>query len=368
MRKRRLEEKTSFFNTCESEGEPHSPHNQKPQTPFCRPGSPFSALSSLNHEVYKNDLTCIQEPVNEEEESELVLVTEERKENEDDEDEEEAPMYVRELYKFLGPDLAEYFLHPTSKDLITSSPKKKLFQTPTGAGDLWKLLRKNSQRKLSREDSKLSTTSKGSGFVRLPKSRFEESVNLYNKTIGLMYRAAEVNQNKASLIMTNNPLPDLNSWQWKDTPMRYLCKEAFERSSDSNKHLHLPPLKFHKNQLTGIARKASNVNTGSTKAGKRTYRFASEDSFKGTGQFSKRCAERKEQNLRPKQFYATKAVPKPVGTGNADVKQGCSDDSLESKASWERLSYSTNSGSKHSVSVPGDGDFRHGKASQWLFK
>nr|XP_033813934.1 testis-specific gene 13 protein-like isoform X3 [Geotrypetes seraphini] len=352
-------------STAGTADEPHSPHNQRPQIPLCRPGSPFSALLSLNNEVYKNDLTCIQEPVKEEEETELVLVTGERKENE--EDQKVTPMYVRELYKLLGPDLAEYFLHPTSKELSTASSGKELFQRTTvnsSAKDLWNLLREKSENKFSQLEKKLATTYKDSGFVWLSKSRFEERVSLYKKTIGLMYRAAEINQNKASLIMANNPLPDLNSWQWKDTPTRYLCADTFERPADSNKHLHLPPLKCHKNQLTGTARNTSNVITTSTKAGKRSYRFASEDSFKSVGQFSKRCVERKEQSLRPKQSYTGKAAPNSASKENADKKQGCFVESVESKVQWEPLSLPASTDPK--VSVPGDGDFRHGKASQWL--
>ncbi|XP_029472338.1 testis-specific gene 13 protein [Rhinatrema bivittatum] len=341
-------------STAEARDAPHGPPNQRPRTPFCLPPSPSSA--PLSH---AKGLKPIQEPL-----EELVPVTEQG------EGDEELPRYVRELYKFLGQGLAEYFLHPTWQESSRPSSRRELFLQATEnprSEDLWRLLREKSQAKLPHQVTKLSAEHQESGFLRRPRSRFEERLGLYRKTIGLLYRAAEINQDKASLMMTNNPLPDVNSWQWKDTPMTYLCKDAFERKPTDAKHLQLPPLKFHKNQLMGTAKKVSTLTSGTVKAGKRSYRFVSEDTFRSAGQFSKRCAERRELNQRPKDFfYMTKAAPVPTKTESAHTKQVRSAKPVEGKAPWEPLTYSATLESRPSVTAPGEGDFRHGKAPQWL--
>lgn len=66
-------------------------------------------------------------------------------------------------------------------------------------------------------------------FVPLNDDKFQDYLDGRKRNTELMSRSSEFNQDKTTLIVTNNPLPDLNSSDRKDTPMKFFCKEHLER-------------------------------------------------------------------------------------------------------------------------------------------
>ncbi|CAM4501681.1 unnamed protein product [Caretta caretta] len=130
-------------------------------------------------------------------------------------------------------------------------------------------------------------------FVPLTDAKFQDYINGRKRCAKLMCRSSEFNQDKTTLIVTNNPLPDLNSSQRKDTPMKFFCKEHLRRGIDARSQLHLPPLKTQ--QLT-----EAGINFDEGKVGKSLqFRFSTDNDFKTEGQFSKSYAERRLLKLYP---------------------------------------------------------------------
>ncbi|KYO38844.1 testis-specific 13 protein isoform C [Alligator mississippiensis] len=61
--------------------------------------------------------------------------------------------------------------------------------------------------------------------------------------------SSQFNQDKTTLIATNNPLPDLTHSPQVDTPMKFFTKEQVGKSFSSKSQIHFPVLKRQPNQL-----------------------------------------------------------------------------------------------------------------------
>ncbi|KAM4678092.1 testis-specific gene 13 protein [Discoglossus pictus] len=214
------------------------------------------------------------------------------------------------------------------------------------------------------EVNKLPERLRSSGFSQLPPSHLQESIWRFRRTLGLMCRASESNQEKAMLIMTNNPLPDLNIWQQKDSSLGYLCKAPSQRKkvSDQEKPFHLPPLKMSQTQPSGTKNSRS-IQTPST--GKKNYRFGNDEFFKSNGEYTKRCNTRKEQI----QWALPKSTYQHMLRMTSDDKQaarGSTQAPAGRRLSWAPLTLAALMDSSRAVTVPGEGSFRHGQSPRWL--
>ncbi|XP_059843077.1 uncharacterized protein LOC132403627 [Hypanus sabinus] len=148
-----------------------------------------------------------------------------------------------------------------------------------GSAELWSLLRENSEAKLALMDAKMSNTFKSvfsiytrdlqmkqepqlhldclrddweEDFQKLPRAQFHKSASHVHNCLGLMKRASTINKDRATVIIANNPLADLNDLDGKDTPMRFLSKNPSKLKHPLRKHLTLPPLKDGKCRPSSI--------------------------------------------------------------------------------------------------------------------
>ncbi|XP_072922866.1 uncharacterized protein [Hemitrygon akajei] len=148
-----------------------------------------------------------------------------------------------------------------------------------GSAELWSLLRENSEAKLALMDAKMSNTFKSvfsiytrdlqmkqepqlhldclrddweEDFQKLPRAQFHKSASHVHNCLGLMKRASTINKDRATVIIANNPLADLNDLDGKDSPMRFLSKNQSKLKHPLRKHLTLPPLKDGKCQPSSI--------------------------------------------------------------------------------------------------------------------
>ncbi|XP_055509370.1 uncharacterized protein LOC129707926 isoform X2 [Leucoraja erinacea] len=148
-----------------------------------------------------------------------------------------------------------------------------------GSAELWSLLRENSEAKLALMDAQMSNVFKSvfsiytrdlrmkqdrhlhlnclsddweQDFEKLHHARFHKCASHVRNSLGLMNSAATINKNRASVIIANNPLPDINDMHGKDSPMRFLGKNPSKLKYPLRKHLTLPPLKESKHPSSNI--------------------------------------------------------------------------------------------------------------------
>ncbi|CAM5086216.1 unnamed protein product [Eretmochelys imbricata] len=195
-------------------------------------------------------------------------------------------------------------------------------------------------------------------FVPLTDAKFQDYLNGRKRCAKLMCRSSEFNQDKTTLIVTNNPLPDLNSSQRKDTPMKFFCKEHLRRGIDARSQLHLPPLKTQ--QLT-----EAGIHFDEGKVGKSLqFRFSTDNDFKTEGQFSKSYAERRLLKLYPHLHF--QAFPRLATEDVQSLPRKDSKPTRETSCQWEPLTLSSLFEAKPTVNAPGKNGFRCGKVSQWV--
>ncbi|XP_041058646.1 uncharacterized protein LOC121285838 isoform X2 [Carcharodon carcharias] len=120
-----------------------------------------------------------------------------------------------------------------------------------GSAELWSLLRESSEAKIALLDAQMSKDFKEQDFQKLHQAQFQKCVSHMRNSLGLMNRASESNQDRASAIIGNNPIPNLNDLDGKDTPMRFLSNMPSKLSCPGRKQRTLPPLKHRRQQSAG---------------------------------------------------------------------------------------------------------------------
>ncbi|XP_074840309.1 testis-specific gene 13 protein [Carettochelys insculpta] len=197
-------------------------------------------------------------------------------------------------------------------------------------------------------------------FLPLTDAKFQDYLNGRKRYLQLMSRSSELNQDKTTLIVTNNPLPDLNSNHRKDTPMKFFCKEHLGKGIDSKSQLHLPLLKTQQNQLTGPGTQVAAGKVGKSQQ----FRFSTDNDFKTEGWFSKIYAERRLLRRYPHLHFQVFPRLKPKDVQSLSRKG--SKPAREVSCQWEPLTLSCLFEAKPIVTVPGKHNFKHGKVSQWV--
>ncbi|XP_073506845.1 testis-specific gene 13 protein isoform X2 [Phyllobates terribilis] len=252
--------------------------------------------------------------------------------------------HVLHLQKFLGEQLAQQFLD-SSYEVTVKSGQPLLVRKPgQSAKDYWRLLREHSEAQLQKMTISQSTL-KCSLFAKIPTSKFLDQIQDFRRTLEIMYRASKINQNKAVLIMSNNPLTDFIEWQENESPMQYFCKEVIQNQCSDKKDINAFRVQL-------------------TEAGKKSYRFVTEDTCKKLkGEFSNRCRIRKSQVLEGTD-YPSRCIQLP---SKDESEAGSSITEPTTTAhSWESLTYTALMDSRPSITVPGRGNFRHGQPTKWI--
>ncbi|XP_066490609.1 testis-specific gene 13 protein [Tiliqua scincoides] len=174
-------------------------------------------------------------------------------------------------------------------------------------------------------------------FIPLTDAEFQERLEKHRGEIAIMLKSSEFNQDKTTLIVTNNPLPLLISGQQLATRFQFFSKDLLETSCGWESMV------FEQNKLFC-----------------HTCRFATDKDFKTEAQFSKGYAERRLQKMYPHlcthtNLAAKKREPLPRIEG------------WSPKIShWEPLTLSCLTEIRPTLIAPGDNGFRYGKAPLWV--
>ncbi|XP_048409706.1 uncharacterized protein LOC125463075 isoform X2 [Stegostoma tigrinum] len=99
-------------------------------------------------------------------------------------------------------------------------------------------------------------------FQNLHQAQFQKCVQHLRNSLGLMNRASESNQERATAIIANNPIPDLNDVDGKDSPMRFLSKPPAKLKYPVRKQIILPPLKQRRQRSADISNASKQEEQG----------------------------------------------------------------------------------------------------------
>uniref|UniRef100_A0A2K6F6F6 Testis specific 13 n=1 Tax=Propithecus coquereli TaxID=379532 RepID=A0A2K6F6F6_PROCO len=191
------------------------------------------------------------------------------------------------------------------------------------------------------------------------------------KTTSFMLKAAEYDQDKTSLIMTNNPLPFSINQEEKDSAPKYFPKELLLKVMESyhqhksTKNLCLPLMPQKKKLRSGLKPVFPLTQLDdSTSKREQWFRFSTDNDFKSEGKYSKQCALRKQKKMYPRLNFA----PVCERDMRKDVSKKSESEMPKSKVTWEPLTLSTLLEEKPTRTVPGESAFRNGRAQQWIIK
>ncbi|XP_067325459.1 testis-specific gene 13 protein [Anolis sagrei] len=188
-------------------------------------------------------------------------------------------------------------------------------------------------------------------FVPVTDAEFRERLERHRGEIALMLRSSEFNQDKTTLIVTNNPLPLLISGQHLPSPFQFFPRDLLGKTVSIREPHYLPPVKVPPEQLVGPVVKQLHKPA--------PFRFATRNDFKTEARFSKNYAEKRLQrlypNLRTHMRPDLQKEPLPCIQGFAFPS-----------AQWEPLTMSCLIEMRPTMTVPGEDGFRYGKAPLWI--
>ncbi|XP_061496315.1 testis-specific gene 13 protein [Rhineura floridana] len=189
-------------------------------------------------------------------------------------------------------------------------------------------------------------------FLPLTDAEFQERLERRKGEIAIMLRSSEFNQDKTTLIVTNNPFPLFISGQQLSTPFQYFPEDLLGRGVSRQESSRLPPLTLSQRQLMGPSvRKLQKPAE---------FRFATKKDFKSEAHFSKGYAERRLQRLYPQLHTHSRLGPKKPEP--LPFIQGWS----PLMTNWEPLTISCLAETRRTIIAPGDDGFRYGKAPLWI--
>ncbi|XP_073475510.1 testis-specific gene 13 protein isoform X2 [Aquarana catesbeiana] len=293
--------------------------------------------------------------------------------NEATEKKTELEPHILLLHKFLGKQFAERFLDPSNEVPVSRVQPLHLDTEGCGAKDYWKLLREHSEARLMQDiATDISGAFMNPGVSHLPPSKLLDEIRDHKRTLWLMSRVSEINQEKAILFMTKYPLPDVNEWQNTSSLPKYLNKDTFltKKINQLEKSFHLPPLKTTNSFWT----KNKHISTVPKMVVGNNYRIyfpsrlLTEDTFHGfKGGFSKRCNDIGFQRQMPglKSPYQHQTLNHQSIIHANESEPSCSTTNGSGSPEWEPLTYTALTDSKPSITVLGRGHFRHGQQPQW---
>ncbi|XP_006158900.1 testis-specific gene 13 protein [Tupaia chinensis] len=182
------------------------------------------------------------------------------------------------------------------------------------------------------------------------------------KTTSFMLKVTEYDQDKTSLIMTNNPLPCPISQQEKNNTPQYFSHELLlkeiHQQHKSSEDFSLPQIPLKKMLGSGLkpVLPVTLLGDSTTKQGQ-WFRFSTDKDFKTEGKYSKVYASRKQKKMYPQLNFA------PV---RERVFKKTVNGMPTSKTIWEPLTLSSLLAVKPTRIVSGESAFRNGRAQQWI--
>ncbi|KAI5274146.1 Testis-Specific 13 Protein [Manis pentadactyla] len=185
------------------------------------------------------------------------------------------------------------------------------------------------------------------------------------KIKSFMLKVAEYDQDKALLILTNNPLPCPIDHQGKDItptyfPNELLLKESYHHPKPTE-NFHLP-LMSHRKKLRSELKPIFPVTLleeNPTSKREQWFRFSTDNDFKSEGKYSKAYALKKQEKMYPQLNFA------PV---YKRVSRKPQSEVPTSKVIWEPLTLSSLLEEKPTRTAPGESSFGNGRAQKWIIK
>ncbi|XP_073094561.1 testis-specific gene 13 protein [Manis javanica] len=217
----------------------------------------------------------------------------------------------------------------------------------------------------------------------------QKSLARNRKIKSFMLKVAEYDQDKALLILTNNPLPCPIDHQGKDItptyfPNELLLKESYHHPKPTE-NFHLPlmshrkklrselkpifptenfhlPVMSHRKKLRSELKPIFPVTLleeNPTSKREQWFRFSTDNDFKSEGKYSKAYALKKQEKMYPQLNFA------PV---YKRVSRKPQSEVPTSKVIWEPLTLSSLLEEKPTRTAPGESSFGNGRAQNWIIK
>ncbi|XP_067855171.1 uncharacterized protein [Heptranchias perlo] len=131
---------------------------------------------------------------------------------------DDEPEYKKQLYRLFGPRVAKSFLQPQFDNPQANPWVQEILERMGGqvsAEDLWRIVREDSRSLLEAYSQELQ----GCGLDR----RTGAGVNKHlSPGVNVMRRAFQLQQGHTTLILSSNPLPNLNDSAGLEGPRRFL--------------------------------------------------------------------------------------------------------------------------------------------------
>ncbi|XP_068132102.1 testis-specific gene 13 protein-like isoform X2 [Hyperolius riggenbachi] len=283
------------------------------------------------------------------------------------EEKPEMEPHILLLHKFFGQQFTERLLDSSYE--IPDRPVHPLLlgREGYGADDYWRLLRDHSEAQMTQHITDIPGKLMSSNFSQFPPSKRLDRIRGHKKSLGLMARAAEINEERAMLMLANNPLTYFTEWKNKHPPIRYPSKDTLftKKVNDLQKTFHLPSLNA-KNANTsneGISDKLTlpGVNMN--------YRLSTEEISHGLKPDVSKCHHNKKDpryTIRSKRNSKSKEYTQMANLHISEDASPYSPMSDHRSLAWEPLTFTALMDSSHSLSVSGRGYFRHGQPTFWL--
>ncbi|XP_038609083.1 testis-specific gene 13 protein isoform X2 [Tachyglossus aculeatus] len=207
-------------------------------------------------------------------------------------------------------------------------------------------------------------------YYKPPKpSRLQRFLTHFRRDKGLMFRLLEFDREMTTLILTNNPFPNLLDWQGEDTLLRYFSQELLnEKQQKSKEHVSFPPLVPQRKTERARTNQdfAVTLVEDPKPRQRRWFRFSTDSDFKTEGRFSKGCAKKKQKKMYPQLCFAPAPRTADEMLGLAPGKSGIMKSRGNSTMAKEPLTLATLLEENPTKDVPGEHGFRYGRAPQWL--
>ncbi|XP_016076611.1 PREDICTED: testis-specific gene 13 protein [Miniopterus natalensis] len=207
-------------------------------------------------------------------------------------------------------------------------------------------------------------------YEPLKPTALQKRVARNRKMLSFMLKVTEYDEDKTSLIMTNNPLPCPMEQQGKDNTPKYFSKELLLKVMES---YHLKPtenfglsLLSQKKRLRPELKPVFPVTLlkDPTSKQKQWFRFSTNNDFKSEGTYSMVCTLRKQKNMYPQLTFAQ--VYKRDMT--KEISKKSDSDKPTGEMNWEPLTLPSLQEQKPTRTAPGESAFRNGRAQQWFTK
>lgn len=340
----------------------------------------------------------------------------------------EVPWHHAQLYQLYGQE-ADYFLHPKQPEpqqTRQTHPKLRHQKGHIGAGELWETLRKDSNTKLLRNDQRFPQELKAafSAFVRerltlkhgqpversfcatkdvpdierlMDQSKLRH-VRMYRHKTELMYRSSLNNKDRTSILLHNNPMPDITETGQVDSISRYLPSWLDDESEISEaeymKWIQNAPERegetaegdnvrrsAHSRQLSESTKELQSIwhslSTHHKQPKTPRYRFLTEKAAACEGSFSQKFQEERENKdkLQPHHvlpFKSHSALELSLPSSSFSVpesrergKSARSEMLHRYRSDWQPLSMTALVEYKKQLETMGEGDFEHGRMKMW---